>query len=315
MSALRETETTLQDAATRYGPSIVGLGRGWGTGTGVVIAPGQVLTVAHALAGRPHRGRRRAAAADAPPDEITVTFADATQRPATIAGLDADLDLAVLRVDTGELPGIALDSGAPMPELGQAVLALADPGGRGLRVTHGFVSSAGRSLRGPRGRRIAGAIEHTAPLPRGSSGAPLLDLEGRLIGLNSVRATGGLILAVHLGAEVAERVVALASGQARERPRLGLAIAPPRAARELRRAVGLPERDGLLVRAVQDGGPAAAAGVRRGDLIIAFAGAPTPGIDDLHGAVEAATAGQPADLTLVRGSEELSLEVMIEAAP
>jgi serine protease Do len=313
MSTLTETETTLKDAAARYGPSIVGLGRGWGTGSGVVIAPGQVLTVAHALA-RPHRGRRRAVAQDAPTDEITVTFADGAQRPATIAGLDADLDLAVLAVETGDAPAIRLAPDAPEPVLGQAVLAVSDPGGRGLRVTHGFVSSAGRSLRG-RGRRIAGAIEHTAPLPRGSSGAPLLDLEGRLLGLNSVRVQSGLILAIQLDTVVAERVAVLATGQATDRPRLGVAIAPPRAAHELRRAVGLPHRDGLLVRGVQQGGLAAAAGVRRGDLIVALGDAPTPEIEDLHAAIEAVAPGEAASLKLVRGTEELAVEVTIGATP
>src|SRR5581483_11219675 len=88
------------------------------------------------------------------------------------------------------------ENGAEQPQIGRAVLALANPGGRGLRVTPGFVSSASRGFRGPRGRRITGAIEHTAPLPRGSSGGPLVDLEGRLLGINSIRVDGGLILAI-----------------------------------------------------------------------------------------------------------------------
>jgi serine protease Do len=308
MSALADTETTLRDAAERFGPSIVGLGRGWGTGSGVVIAPGQVLTVAHAL-DRPHRGRRHGSR-DAP-HEITVALADGTHETATIAGADSDLDLAVLHVDTGDAPAIALSSDAPEPALGQAVVALADPGGRGLRVTHGFVSSTGRSLRGPRGRRIAGAIEHTAPLPRGSSGAALLDVHGRLIGVNAVRAPGGLILAIALDASVTERIEQLASGQATEPPRLGVALAPPRAGRELRRAVGLPERDGLLVRGVQDNSPADRAGVRRGDLIVALGGTQTGSIDDLHTAVQALRADASTPLHLVRGTEELTVEVAL----
>jgi serine protease Do len=307
MSALADTETTLRDAATRFGPAIVGLGRGWGTGTGVVIAPGQVLTVAHAI-DRPHRSRRHSAETG---DELTVVFADDTRRVATVSGRDSDLDLAVLAVDTAEAPAIPLAPDAPEPQLGQAVLALANPGGRGLRITHGFVSSTGRSLRGPRGRRIAGAIEHTALLPRGSSGAPLLDLEGRLLGLNAVRGPGGLILAIALDEGVAARVTELASGQATERPRLGVALAPARASRELRRAVGLPERDGLLVRGVQEGGPAHRAGVQRGDLLVGLGDADTTSIDDLHTAVGALSAEASTPLRLVRGTEELSLEVTL----
>lgn len=311
MSALTETETTLRDAAARFGPAIVGLGPGWGMGTGVVICPGQVLTVAHALARRRRRGRGVRDATGDP--ETTVTFADGAHRTATLAGRDTDLDLAVLNVDTADAPALPPAPDAPPPDIGQAVLALADPGGRGLRVTHGFVSSAGRSLRGPGGRRLAGAIEHTAPLPSGSSGAPLLDLEGRLLGLNTVRAPGGLILALALDAAVAERVAALAGGQASERPRLGVAVAPPRAGRELRRAVGLPERAGLLVRAVQEGGAAARAGVRRGDLIIALGETTTPSIDDLHSAIAALPSTQGASLRLVRGAEELTVDVALEA--
>ena len=148
------------------------------------------------------------------------------------------------------------------------MLALANPGGRGLRVTLGFVSAAGRRFRLPRGRRIEGAVEHTAPLPRGSSGGPLVDTSGGLLGINAVRLDGGLILALPASAEIKRRAVALAGGETPERRRLGVAVAPPRVARRMRRAVGLPEHDGLLVRAVESGSPADAAGVERGDLIV-----------------------------------------------
>src|ERR671930_225984 len=103
-----------------------------------------------------------------------------------------------------------------------------------------LISSSGRSFRGPRGRRIEGAIEHTAPLPRGSSGGPLVDAEGRLLGLNAVRLEGGLILAVPATAALRERASRLLRGEAPTPHRLGVAVAPPRVARRLRHAVGLP---------------------------------------------------------------------------
>src|SRR5215210_988543 len=158
MSTLTELSEAIGGAAHDGGPGVVGLGRGWGLGSGVVIEEGQVLTSAHNL--------RR--------EEVAVSFADGRREAGELAGADADLDLAVIAVDTGEAPAVAWEPAEEGPGLGSAVIALANPGGRGLRATLGFVSSAGRSFRGPRGRRILGAIEHTAPLPRGSSGGPLV---------------------------------------------------------------------------------------------------------------------------------------------
>jgi S1-C subfamily serine protease len=198
---------------------------------------------------------------------------------------------------------------AVQPAIGRAVLALANPGGRGLRVTPGFISSAARSFRGPRGRRIAGAIEHSAPLPRGSSGGPLLDTAGRLLGINSVRVDGGLILAVPADESLRERVAALGRGEAPTGLRLGVAIAPPRVARRLRRAVGLPEREGVLVRAVEDGGPAARAGVERGDLIVAAGERQIDGVDALYESLDQARAEGKLELTILRGTDERTVQV------
>ena len=133
-----------------------------------------------------------------------------------------------------------------------------------------------------------GAIEHTAPLPRGSSGGPLLDSAGRLLGINSVRVDGGLILAIPADQNLRDRVEALGRGEAPKRVRLGVAIAPPRVARRLRRAVGLPERDGVLVRAVEEGSPADRAGLERGDLIVAAGERQIDRVDALYEALDAA---------------------------
>ena len=184
------------------------------------------------------------------------------------------------------------------------MVALANPGGRGLRATLGFASSAGRSFRGPRGRRVEGAIEHTAALPRGSSGGPLVDLDGRLLGLNSLRLEGGLILAVPAGERLRRRADQLATGEAPETPRLGVALAPPRVARRMRRAVGLPERAGLLVRGVEDGSPAAAAGIERGDLLAAAGERQLDSVDALYDQLDAAGSEGSLELTVVRGTDE-----------
>jgi serine protease Do len=241
--------------------------------------------------------------------EITVAFDDGRQETGRVAGADADLDIAVLAVDTGDIAPIDWPEEASDPSLGEPVLALGNPGGRGLRVTPGFISSTARSFRGPRGRRVTGALEHTAPLPRGSSGGPLIDIDGRLLGINSVRVEGGLILAIPADAALRERVDSLGRGEEPKRARLGVAIAPPRVARRLRRAVGLPERDGVLVRAVEDGSPAANADIQRGDLIAAAGDREIDRVDALYEALDAARTAGSIDLTIVRGTDERTVTV------
>jgi serine protease Do len=285
---LEALQQAVVGASERVGPAVVGIGRGWGRGSGVVIAPGQVLTVAHVLRG----------------DEVAVTVAGEVVE-GRVLGVDADLNVAVLAVDTGEVEPVAW--AAEAPAAGAPVFALANPGGRGLRTTFGLVSATGRGFRGPRGRRVQGSIEHTAPLPRGSSGGPLVDADGNLLGLNAVRRDGGFILALPADAALRRRVDELARGEGGERPRLGVALAPPRVARRLQAAVGLAERDGLLVRAVVDGSPAASAGLERGDLLVRAGDRDLASMDDLFDALDAA--GDELALVVVRGAEERTLQV------
>jgi serine protease Do len=291
MSALEDLQNVISGTAERIGASVVGLGRGWSLGSGTVVGENRVLTNAHNL--------RR--------DEVTVTFADGRRETGTVAGVDTDLDLAVINVPTGDAPALEWGDGTE-PGIGKPVLALGNPGGRGLRVTQGFVSSGPRSFRGPRGRRVPGAIEHTALLPRGSSGGPLVDTDGRLLGLNTIRVDGNLILALPVAA-LRNRIEALARGDASETPRLGVAVAPPRVARRMRRAVGLPEREGLLVRGVEDGSPAAAAGLERGDLIASAGGRDVDSVDALYSALDSLGDERRLPLTVVRGTDERELEV------
>src|SRR3954470_14202847 len=295
MAVLEEVTQAVRSAAEQVGPAVVGLGRGWGRGFGVVIADGAGLTTAHNLRG----------------DQVTVVFSDGRRETGEVAGVDAEGDVAVVSVDTGEVEPIEWGDPGELGA-GSVVLALANPGGRGLRTTLGLVSSIGSSLRGARGRRIRGTIEHTAPLPRGSSGGPLVDADGRLLGLNAVRMDGGLIVALPADAALRERAEGLARGETQVRPRLGVAIAPAHVARRLRRAVGLPERDGLLVRWVEDGGPADSAGIEKGDLIVAAGGEAVARADDLQPRVEAARGGDIV-LTLVRGTEEREVTVSLGA--
>ena len=125
-----------------------------------------------------------------------------------------------------------------------------------------------------------------------------------------MRREGGLILAVPADEAVRARVDALARGEAAGRPRLGVALAPPRHARRMRSAVGLPERDGLLVRGVVAGQPGRAAGLQRGDLLVGAGGRALGAVDDLFDALDAA-GGDARRSRVVRGTEERDVEVAL----
>jgi serine protease Do len=289
MSALDELSQALTSVSSAIAPSVVGIGSRL-RGSGVVIADGQVLTNAHNVRG----------------DEVTVTFAGGRTATGTVAGIDVDGDLAVIAVDTAGASAIAWSDGSG-PALGSVVFGAAATAGGGARVTFGAVSGIERSFRGPGGRRIGGSIEHTAPMAPGSSGGPLLDVEGRLVGLNTNRIGEGFYLALPADEALRGRVETLGRGESVSRPRLGIAVAPGRVARHLRRSVGLPDRDGVLVRAVEDDGPAAKAGIRDGDLIVEIAGTPITEPDQLQELI--ASTPMPFEIKVVRGTDERTVSV------
>jgi serine protease Do len=293
MTVLDEIQAGIGRLAEGAGRSVVGIGQRWGAGSGIVLGDGQVLTNAHNVRG----------------DSVEVTFADGRTAEGTVAGHDVDGDLAVISVDTAGAPALPWADGAG-PSIGLPVFALANPGGRGLRVTFGFVSGIERTFRGPRGRRISGSLEHTAPLLPGSSGGPVLDGEGRLLGINTNRLGEGFYLAIPADAALRGRVEALGRGESAAPPRLGISIVPGHVSRRLRRAVGLPDRDGLLVREVTKDSPAARAGLAGGDLIVTAGGQPANTVDDLFDALQAAHGGT-IELIVVRGAEERTIQVAL----
>ena len=294
MGALQEVQDAATRGASEAGAAVVGIGQGWGLGSGVVVGEGLVLTNAHNIHG----------------DELAVTFADGRTASGHLAGVDVDGDIAVVRVDTGGVPPV--EWGAS-PQVGTVVFGLANPGGRGLRVTFGLVSALGRAFQGPRGRRVTGTIEHTAPLVRGSSGGPVVDVEGRFLGLNTNRLGEGFYAAIPADDELRARVDALSHGESPSRRHLGVALAPARAARQLRRSVGLPDREGLLVRAVEPDSPADRAGLRQGDLIVEAAGQAVARVDDLYQALDGLGDDQSLALDVVRGADDLSISVTFGA--
>lgn len=289
MSALVEIATATRAARSVAGPATVAIGR-HARGAGVVIAQDRVVTSAHNLRDR----------------TTQVTFADGRSTQGAVVGVDTDHDVVVLDVPTDEVAPLAWSEAGI--EAGDAVFALARTMG-GDRVTSGAVSGVGRTFRGPRGRRVSGAVEHTAPLARGSSGGPLVDAEGHLVGLNTHRLEDGFYLALPADEELRQRVDALIGGAHLSTRRLGIVIVPgPRAAR-LRRRVGLPETPGLLIQAVAEGSPAAAAGLSEGDLLTAVNGRPVTSVDDLWDALDAACEHSSVDVSVLRGAEERTVTV------
>lgn len=294
MDQAQGSVSTMERLAQETTPAVVRVGGGWRGGCGIVIADGLVLTNAHNIRG----------------ESPSVGFADGRTTEAEIAALDADGDLAVVRVETSGITPLSWAESSP--SIGASIYVVA-PASDGARVTCGHISSVAREFRGPRGRRISGSLEHTAPMAPGSSGSPLLNEEGRVVGLNTNRVGDGFYLALPTDRRLRERVDALSRGESAERPRLGVGIAPGHVARRLRRAVGLTERSGLLVREVEDESPAAQAGVAQGDLLVSASGKELTSADDLYDALAGAAASRSLELIVVRGSDERTVTVDLAA--
>jgi len=293
MAILDEIQENIARLADGAGSSVVGIGQRWGAGSGIVLGEGRVLTNAHNVRG----------------DEVTVTFAGGRTSQGTVVARDIDSDVAVIDTDTSGASVLPWADGTAV-SIGTPVFALSNPGGRGLRVTFGFVSGVDRAFRGPRGRRITGSVEHTAPLLPGSSGGPIVNAAGQLLGINTNRLGEGFYLAMPADEALRGRIDELGRGEFATPPQLGVAIAPGHVARRMRRAVGLPELDGLLVRDVVDESPAARAGLASGDMIVAVGGQPVRTVDDLYDALQAAGTGT-IELNLVRGTEERTVQVAL----
>jgi len=287
MSALEDLSSAAGSVLAGLGGAVVTIGSD-GRGSGLVIGAGKVLTNAHNLRDR----------------TTLVTFADGRAEQGSVAGTDEDGDLVVLDVDTGTTAPAAWAE--QMPTEGDVVFALSR-GGHRTRITFGMVSAVDLAFDGPRGRQVHGGVEHTAPLVRGSSGGPLTDVGGRVVGLNTHRIARGFYVARPVDAALVATIDDLAAGKSVVRPRLGVALAPPEVAAKLRASVGLPPREGLLVRGVEPEGAAAGAGIDEGDLLVASGETALTSIEALHQVLD--HAGETLSLTVVRGTEERTVVV------
>ena len=307
MTATDEIRDATRRVVEAAAPSVVRIGRHGGRGCGVVVGEGLVLTNAHNLRDR----------------TTQVTFADGRSVQGSAAGVDLDGDLTVLAVDTAGTPALAwavdaatpadgVPSGPVPVDWGTTVFAVARTGD-GIRVTSGTVSGLDRAFRGPRGRLVTGGVEHTATLGKGGSGSPIVDDEGRLLGITTLRLGDGFAVARPADADLRGRIGQLASGEEPRRRVLGVGIAPAHVARRMRRAVGLPERAGVLVQGVEEGSPAARADLRRGDLITAAGGRDVADADDLFAALAGVAEGAALVLRVVRLTDEF--DVTVEFTP
>jgi serine protease Do len=266
-------------------------------GSGVIVDPrGYILTNEHVVA----RSSR-----------VSVTLADDRSFPARIVGTDPDHDLAVIKVDARE-PLPAVETGdSDQLLIGERVIAIGNPFGLSHTVTVGVVSATRRSIRAGQGRVYYDFIQTDAAINPGNSGGPLLDITGRMVGVNTAVYAEGSGIGFAIPAAVARRVVddLVRYGQV-QAVWIGMAVGDER---EEEPAAGERPRGGLPVVRLADGGPAARAGIERGDLITAVGGKPVRSAGEFHYQVGRFAAGQLVPLQLRRGRKTVDFVVEAEA--
>ena len=257
-------------------------------------------------------------------DSVSVTLADGRQLDGSVVGADPVTDLAVVRLGRpGALQAAPLGDSEAL-EVGDWAIALGSPYGLERTVTLGIVSSLHRDINslGFADKRLD-LIQTDAAINPGNSGGPLINAQGEVIGINTlVRSGPGAGLGFAIPINLAKRVAGqLAEGGHVIHPYLGLQLVPltARVARDNNRdpdaLLQLPERDGALVQRVLPESPAEAAGLRRGDLVVAIADQPVTNPAALLQQVERSEVGQPLPLRVVRGQKELQLSIRPAALP
>ena len=239
-------------------------------------------------------------------EDISVGLPDGRAVAATIAGRDPSSDLAILRAEASGLRSIER---GPAPRVGHVALVVARPG-QTLATSIGVISALGGRARGWRGARLDRVILTDAALYPGFGGAPLVDTQGRLLGLIASQYGQGAGLAVPV--EEAERVVTSLQSHGRiRRGYLGVHSQVVELPEALRTRAAVSQEHGLLIVGVERGGPAERGGVLIGDVLVAIAGQPISGTDELVAALAAERVGQATPLRVIRGGEPHDLTVTV----
>jgi S1-C subfamily serine protease len=267
-----------------------------GNGSGFVIAPdGFILTNSHVV----H---------DA--SAITVNLPDGREYPARLTGDDPDTDLAVIRIDASQLAHVRLADSENL-RVGQLVIAIGNPLGFEASVTAGVISALGRSMHAQSGRLIDNIIQTDAALNPGNSGGPLVNSAGEVVGVNTamIRPAQGICFAI--GSNTAKFVAGwlIKDGKIR-RSYIGVAGQNVPIHKRIVRFYGLQLETAVLVVSVEKNSPAERAGLRDGDLIVAFNRQPIGSVHHLHKVLVGDQIGVSASLTIVRHTEKLELPIL-----
>ena len=269
-----------------------------GSGSGFVFTPdGFILTNSHVV----HRASR-----------LGVTLPDGRSFEAHLIGEDPDTDLAVIRVTADGLVPATLGDSKSI-RVGQLVVAIGNPYGFQCTVTAGVVSALGRSLRSHSGRLIDDVVQTDAALNPGNSGGPLVTSRGEVIGVNTavILPAQGLCFAIAINTAKHVAGLLIRNGKIR-RGHIGVAGQNVTLQRRLVHQHSLAVTSGILVISVEPNGPAYRAGLREGDVIVAYGSHPVASIDELHRLLTEEQVGTKIGLTFLRSGEKLTLEVVPE---
>jgi S1-C subfamily serine protease len=269
-----------------------------GAGSGFVIAPdGFILTNSHVVHGA---------------DKLEATLADGQVYRASLVGEDPETDLAVLRINASQLARAHLGNSKSI-RVGQIAVAIGSPFGFQQTVTAGVVSALGRSMRSQSGRLIDNVIQTDAALNPGNSGGPLVNSHGEVIGVNTAIILPAQGICFAIASNTAEFVAAWLIKEGRiRRSWIGVVGQNVPIHRRVVRFHRLPVDHAVLVAGIEPGSPASRAGLRKGDVIVAFGGEPVSGIDELHRHLVARVIGIPSLVTVIRHTEKLDLVVTPE---